>query len=459
MMVQLAQLFNPKGGFDEVVDIQDRHKELKARAFEAIDKRADDLEQFVRDVGKHAEVGFFETRTAAKVAKFLRELQLPVEEGFALTGVEALLDTKRAGPKVAVLGELDSVVCFDAPDANPETGAAHQCGHHVQLGVMLATAVGLTSAGVAPELAGKIVFMGVPAEEYIQIERRLKLKEEGKLHFIGGKAELIRLGRFDDVDMTMMIHASSNRPGPSVDSGKTSNGFVGLTVRYIGRQAHAAGSPDKGINALNAAVLGISAVNALRETFRDDDHVRVHFIITKGGDLVNCVPDDVRLEAYVRASSVPVIEETLTRVLRAFRAGGDAVGAQTECRVLPGMFPLAGCPELYDLFNENSKPFVPPEGFFNGGHMAGSTDMGDISQIMAAAHPNTGGMDGVLHGADARVVDYNAAIIAPGKAMAGTVIDLLSDDAAAAKKIISTFKPNLTKEEYLKKLNAYFDYK
>jgi amidohydrolase len=441
-----------------VADIQDRNGNLKARAFEAIDKRADDLERFVRDIGKHAEVGFFETRTAAEVVKFLRGLNLPVEEGFALTGVEALLDTRKAGPKVAVLGELDSVVCFDAPDANPETGAAHQCGHHVQLGVMLATAVGLASSGVAPELAGKVVFMGVPAEEYIQIERRLKLKEDGKIHFIGGKAELIRLGRFDDVDMTMMIHASSNRPKPSVDLGKTSNGFVGLTVRYIGRQAHAAASPDQGINALNAAVLGISAVNALRETFRDADHVRVHFIITKGGDLVNCVPDDVRLEAYVRASSVPVIEETLARVVRAFRAGGDAVGAKTECKVLPGMFPLAGCPDLYELFYKNSGPFVAKEDFFDGGHMSGSTDMGDISQIMPAIHPLTGGMDGVLHAAEARVTDYDAAVVVPGKAMAATVIDLLSDGAATAKKILSTFKPNLTREEYLKKLNAYFDY-
>jgi amidohydrolase len=439
-----------------VPETQDSHKELKVRAFEAIDRRAEDLERFVRDIGKHAEVGFFETRTAAKVAEFLRSLQLPVEEGFALTGVEALLDTHRAGPKVAVLGELDSVVCFDAVDANPDTGAAHQCGHHVQLGVMLATAVGLVS--VAPELAGKVVFMGVPAEEYIQIERRLKLKQEGKIHFIGGKAELIRLGRFDDVDMTMMIHASSNLPGAGVDRGQTSNGFVGLTVRYTGRQAHAAASPDQGINALNAAVLGISAVNALRETFRDEDHVRVHFIITKGGDLVNCVPDDVRLEAYVRASSVPVIEETLARVVRAFKAGGDAIGAGTECRVLPGMFPLAGCPALYELFYKNSEPFVAREGFFDGGHMSGSTDMGDISQIMPAMHPMTGGMDGVLHSAEARVTDYDAAVIVPGKTMAATVIDLLSDDAVAARNVLSTFSPNLTKDEYLKKLNGYFEY-
>jgi amidohydrolase len=417
------------------------------------------LESFVRDVGKNAEVGFFETRTAAKVAEFLRGLKLPVQEGMALTGVEALLDTGKPGPKVAVLGELDSVVCFDAQDANPETGAAHQCGHHVQLGVMLATAVGLVEAGLAPELAGKVVFMGVPAEEYIQIERRLKLKEEGKVHFIGGKAELIRLGHFDDVDMAMMIHSASNRPTASIDMGQTSNGFVGLTVRYIGRQAHAAASPDQGINALNAAVLGISAVNALRETFRDQDHVRVHFIITKGGDLVNCVPDDVRLEAYVRASSVPVIEETLDRVVRAFKAGGDAVGAKTECKVLPGMFPLSGCPELYDLFYKNSEPFVPKENFFDGGHLAGSTDMGDISQIMPAIHPMTGGMDGVLHAAEALVTDYGAAVVIPGKAMAATVIDLLVDDAAKARHVLSAFKPNLTKDEYLKKLNAYFEYK
>lgn len=431
---------------------------LKKMAYEAIDRYAGEIEAFVRDIGEHAELGFFETRTAAKTAAFMRRLGLPVEEGIALTGVEALFDTGRPGPKLAVMGELDSVVCFDAENADKATGAAHQCGHHVQLGFLLATAAGLVESGVAPELAGKIAFMAVPAEEYIQIERRLKLKEEGKIHFLGGKAELIRLGRFDDVDMSMMIHASSNRPGPFVDRARTSNGFVALTIRYLGKQAHAAAAPESGINALNAAVLGISAVNALRETFRDEDHVRVHFIITKGGDLVNCVPDDVRLEAYVRASTVPAIERTLERVLRAFRASGDAVGARTEIKVLPGMFPLSGDKELYELFYANSDEFVAPENFADNGHMAGSTDMGDVTQIMPGMQPFTGGMNGVLHAAGARVEDYGAAVIIPAKAMAATIIDLLTDDAGKARQIIAAFKPNLTKEEYLKKLNGYFEY-
>lgn len=436
-----------------------RNEKLKRNAYSAIDKYAPQIEEFVRDIGKHAELGFFETRTASKTAEFLKELGLPVEEGIALTGVEGCFDTGRPGPTLAVMGELDSVVCFDAEDADGSTGAAHQCGHHVQLGFMLATAAGLVKSGISSELAGKILFMAVPAEEYIQIERRLKLKEEGKIHFIGGKAELVRLGRFDNVDMGLMIHSASNRPGPFVDMSRTSNGFVGLTVRYIGKQAHAAASPESGINALNAAMLGISAVNALRETFRDEDHVRVHFIITKGGDLVNCVPDDVRLEAYVRASTVPAIEETLEKVLRAFRAGGDAVGAKTEIKVLPGMFPLSGNEAMYSLFYENSREFVPAENFAEGGHMAGSTDMGDITQIMPGIQPFTGGMDGVLHAAEAHVADYNAAVSIPAKAMAATIIDLLADDAAKAKEILAGYKPNMTKDEYLKKLNGYFEYK
>lgn len=436
-----------------------RNEALKRKAYETIDSYAPRVEAFVRDIGEHAELGFFETRTAGKTAEFMRSLGLPVEEGIALTGVEGCFDTGRPGPTIAVMGELDSVVCFDAADADRSTGAAHQCGHHVQLGFLLATAAGLVKSEASAGLSGKIVFMAVPAEEYIQIERRLKLKEEGKIHFIGGKAELVRLGRFDNVDMSVMIHTSSNRPGPFIDMSQTSNGFVGLTIRYIGKQAHAAASPESGINALNAAVLGISAVNALRETFRDEDHIRVHFIITKGGDLVNCVPDDVRLEAYVRASTVPAMEQTLEKVLRAFRAGGDAVGARTEIKVLPGMFPLSGNKAMYDLFYENSRGFVPPEGFAEGGHMAGSTDMGDITQIMPGIQPFTGGMDGVLHAAEARVADYDAAVGVPAKAMAATIIDLLADDAAKAKEILADFKPNLTKDEYLKKLNGYFEYK
>lgn len=431
--------------------------ELKKRAYAAIDARASELREYVEDIARHAELGFFETRTAAKTADLLRSLDLPVKEGLALTGVRADIDTGREGPTVAVLGELDSVVCIEAPLAVKETGAAHQCGHNIQLGAMAGAAIGIKA--VSNELYGKISFMGVPAEEYIEIGRRLALKADGKIHYIGGKAELVRIGEFDDVDISMMIHAM-NGPGARVTFSNGTNGFLGLTIRYVGKQAHAAAGPHEGINALNAAMIGISAVHALRETFRDEDNVRVHFIITKGGDLVNCVPDDVRLEAYVRANSVPVIEDTARRVIRAFRAGGDAVGAETEVKVLPGMYPFNPCKELETLFVENSSDFVPADGFSSLGNMSGSTDMGDISQIMPALHPWTGGVSGVLHGKDFKMMDFDAAVLVPAKAMAGTVIDLLGETGGKrAREICEGYKPNMTKKEYLAALESYFSYK
>ena len=165
---------------------------------------------------------------------------------------------------------------------------------------MLAACCGIVKSGAAEYFSGDAVFFAVPAEEYVELEYRKRLVQEGKLHFLSGKGQLIYEGAFDDIDMAMQMHADKNMPEPTVSVGETSNGFIGKTVQYIGKASHAADAPDQGINALNAAMLGLMGINALRETFREQDVVRVHPIITKGGDLVNNVPADVRIETYGR---------------------------------------------------------------------------------------------------------------------------------------------------------------
>lgn len=117
---------------------------------------------------------------------------------------------------------------------------------------------------------------------------------------------------------------------------KAATALLVKTIQYVGKTAHAADAPDQGINALNAAMLGLMGINALRETFREADVVRVHPIITKGGDLVNSVPADVRIETYVRAKTMEAIEATHKKVDTALKAGGDAVGAQTVIDTMPG---------------------------------------------------------------------------------------------------------------------------
>ncbi len=429
---------------------------LKAKVCAAIDDSAAEIEALANSIADEPELGFKEVKTSAKVVEFFRDLGLEPQTGLALNGVKARAKGCKPGPTAAVIGELDAVGCPDSCKADPMTGAAHACGHNLQIAAMAGAACGIMKSGVMEQLAGDAVFFAVPAEEYIEIAYRKKLREQGKLHFLSGKGQLIYEGAFDDIDMAMQMHADKNMPEPTVSVGESSNGFLGKTVRYVGKTAHAADAPDEGINALNAAMLGLMGINALRETFREDDVVRVHPIITKGGDFVNSVPADVRMELYVRAKTMAAIEKTHKKVDAALKAGGDAIGAETIIETLPGMMPLSCNARLNELFVENSKLAWPGISIKDAGHFSASTDMGDVSHIIPVIHPFIGGTNGLLHTADFKAVDFKAAVLLPAKAFAMTLIDLLYDDAQEAKAIIDNFEPILTKEEYIKKAESYF---
>ena len=431
-------------------------QELKNQVYRTIDDNAAQIVQLTQELERTPELGFKETKTAAAVAKFLGDAGYVCREGLALTGVKTSLNPGAAGPNVAVIGELDAVVCPDSPTADPLTGAAHACGHNLQLGAMLGAALGLKLSGIAGSLAGNVTFMAVPAEEYVEIEFRQQLRKQGKIRYLGGKQELVHRGEFDDIDLAMMVHADKDAPGPRIGLCDTCNGFIGMTIQYVGKEAHAAGAPHEGINALNAAMIGLMGVHALRETFRDQDIIRVHPIITKGGDLVNIVPADVRMETYVRARTMSAIEGTYGKVARALKAGGDSVGAQTHIHTIPGYLPLACCAPLNDVFRRNALSLLPSDCVVENGHFGGSTDMGDISHILPSIHPFVGGVCGAHHTKDFHATDHAAACLLPAKIMAATVIDLLADNAVCANQIRQNFRPVLTKAEYLALLDKYF---
>lgn len=430
---------------------------LKEKVCAAIDAHAAQIRAIADSIEAEPELGFKEVKTSGKVAEFMQELGLEVKTGLAINGVKGRAHGGKPGPTAAVLGELDAVGCPESKKADPLTGASHACGHNLQIATMLGAACGIMKSGVLEQLAGDVVFFGVPAEEYIEIAYRKKLIEEGKLHFISGKSQLIYEGAFDDIDMAMQMHADKNMPHPTVSVGESSNGFVGKTVQYVGKTAHAADAPDEGINALNAAMLGLMGINALRETFREDDVVRVHPIITKGGDFVNSVPADVRMELYVRAKTMKAIDKTHQRVDAALKAGGDAIGAQTIVQTLPGMMPLNCNKRLNELMVANAKIAWPEVEIKDAGHFSASTDMGDVSHLMPVIHPFIGGTDGLLHTGGFHVVDFDAAVLLPAKAFAMTLIDLLAEDAAEAKNILADFTPILTKDEYIAKMESYFN--
>ncbi len=430
--------------------------DIKKEICDTIDKHAASVIDVVKDIGAHPELGYKEFRTSDVVNDFLRSAGYDTERGLALTGIKTKLKKDRSGPNIAFIGELDGITCPESSRADKITGATHNCGHNLQLGVMMAVAQAFKKSGAASQLGGNISFIAAPAEEYIELEYRSELRKRGDIRYFGGKQELVRCGAFDDIDAAVMVHSQSNTPHPFVGTVNTGNGLIAEMIRYIGRTAHAAAAPEDGINALNAAVSGINAVNAMRETFREEDHNRVHFIITKGGDAVNSVPADVRLECFVRSCTVASMRGLLEKTERAFRSGGDSVGAATELKRLSGYLPLACNDRLNALFAENARLFIPENQVTVVDFFKASTDMGDITHLMPAIHPMVGGVNGALHAANFEAADYEAAVIIPAKIVASTLIDLLTDNAAKMRSITENYRPLLTKKEYLDLLDSFF---
>ena len=423
--------------------------DVKRAVCEAIDRQSEKIVTVGETIRKSPELGFKEFKTSRLVEETMREIGLQPKGGLAITGVRGEARGKTDGPTFALLGELDGLVVAGHPVADPQTGAAHACGHNAQVAGMLGAAMGLVGAKAFEHLAGRVVFFAVPAEEYGDVAWRVEQARAGKLEFLGGKPELLRLGHFDDVDMAMMIHLTPQREYRKAGVAASNNGCIVKTVRYIGRASHAGGAPHLGINALYAAQIGLSAINAIRETFRDEDSIRVHPIITHGGSQVNVIPGDVRIETYVRGKSVEAILDANVRVDRALKAGALALGAQVEIETLPGYLPLFNHEGMSKYFVANASDQLGADNVTQMGHRSGSTDMGDISHVMPTLHPYISGASGSGHGADYKITDPKLAYVENAKQLALMAVDLLWDGAKNAKDIIAEFKPRLTKEAYL----------
>lgn len=429
------------------------------RILDVIDQNREEIIEFAKDIYTHAELGYKEHRTAEKFAQFMKKLGLSTVENLAVTGVKSYLnEDKKENVSLALIGELDALRIPAHKYANPETQAAHCCGHHAQLAGVIGAALALTDEQVKDKLDGQVVFFATPAEEYGEIEFKNKLTAEGRIKYGGGKCELIRIGAFDDIDLDIVHHTGDE--DILVGSG-SNNGFVSKVIRYKGVASHAAGAPHLGVNALNAASLGLSALAYQRETFKDEDSVRVHPIITKGGNLVNVVPDEVIVETLVRAANKDAIIDAAKKTDRAFAAGALGIGAECEITTMPGYLPtikseadedvLAAAQIAADSGNRKYNVVEQDVNF----HSGGSTDVGDVQHIQPVLTFNTGGKVSGLHSVDFDIVDEELAYIVTAKIFALSAYRLLRNDAVKAKKIVQDYKPVFTKEEYIKYMDSF----
>ncbi|MEG2018254.1 MAG: amidohydrolase [Clostridium sp.] len=424
--------------------------QLKERVINQIDIERENILRIGRKIYKNPETGYREHKTTKLLADELENLGLKVDRNIAVTGCRAYSNENKSGIKVAVMGELDSVICKDHTDCDINTGAMHACGHNMQTTVMYGVAAALVKSGVLSELDGRVDFMAVPAEEYIELDFREELKNKGELTYYSGKQELTYKGAFDDVSMCMMIHNFPiEEDGYKVAAQISGTGFVGKKIKFIGQEAHAGGTPYKGINALNMATIAINSMHVQRETFKDEDCVRVHQIMPKGGAIVNTVPADVQLETCIRAMNIPALKDANMKINRCVQGAAIAMGGHAEISDMPGYLPMNTDKIMADLFTENAKRFYKAEEILPFYKSTASFDIGDLSMFMPVLHPVSSGISGGLHSRDYKITNEDDAYITPIKIMACTLIDLLYDNAEIGERIVRDFKPVMTKEEYL----------
>lgn len=388
-----------------------------------------------RDIWAHPETGYREWKTHEYMKDRFTEMGYNLTLAGNIPGFYAVADTGRPGPTVAVMAELDSVLCAAHPECNQETGAVHACGHHAQCAALLGIACALKNPEVLKNLSGRVKIFAVPAEELLELGYRKELKKKGVIKYFGGKVEFMYRGFFDDVDAALMLH-TSNMEDRQLEISAGSNGCICKNITYHGKAAHAGGAPEDGINALYAATLGINAVNALRETFQDKDHVRVHPIMTVGGAAVNVIPETAALESYVRGAGLTSIVSANERVNRALAGAALSMGATLTISDMMGYFPLHNDENFAGLAREVGSALVGADQFSALPRWdTGCTDMGDIASVIPSIHPYVAGATGTGHGSDYYIEDREKAVMLAAHFQLALICALLEKGGERARFI------------------------
>jgi amidohydrolase len=371
-------------------------EKLKQEVRQSIESHKQQLIQLSLNIHDNPELGFKEEKAAAWLTSYLEDNGFHVERGIAgLPTAFRAIYGREESPRIALLAEYDAL---------PKVG--HGCGHNI-IGVS-AVGAGVASKHIIDQLGGSVVVMGTPGEEVL-----------------GGKIDMVKAGAFKEVDVAMIVHPDT-RNMPTQEALAVST----LEVEFFGRPAHAAGQPHKGINALEALVLAFTSINSLRQHIRGD--ARIHGIITDGGEAPNIVPAHSAATFLVRALDDDYLAGLKDRVLNCFIGASVASGARLEYRWRDRTYaPMKNNMTLAGLFKQNLKSLGRNVEDFDPRSGLGSTDMGNVSQVVPSIHPTIAiaPHEVLLHTPEFAAATISEAghngLLDAAKAMAMTVVDIL----------------------------------
>lgn len=371
----------------------------KDKALEIVDENRNLLIDVSEEMYDNPEVAFEEVKASRRLADELKKAGFEVELGVAGmdTAIRAVHPDKSDGPSIAILAEYDAL---------PEIG--HACGHNLIGSAALGACLAL--GNIKKDLPGKLIFLGTPAEEDI-----------------GGKIAMVDAGIFKDVDAAMMFHPSS---GYTV-VGRQGLALTEVKIEFRGKSSHAAASPEKGINALDAVIQTFNGINALRQHIKSMS--RIHGVITHGGVKPNIVPDYAAADFYVRAPDDEYCAELVGKVENCAKGAANATGATLNFEIIEPSYQSRKMNKaMGEAWIKNLEAIGEPMTELPEGS-GGSSDIGNVSQVVPAIHPYISICDKNVAGhskefAEASVAERgNNVMLSAAKALAMTAIDLLTD--------------------------------
>lgn len=346
-------------------------------------------------------------------------------------------------PRIGLIAELDALPTPGHPFASKTDNAAHSCGHSTQCAIMAYALVRLKET----IQNGTVTLYFTPAEEFTDIAFRKSLIKKGEIQYIGGKVNMLAAGMFDEEDLFIHLHTMGQSPYHfSLNS--SLSGFVYKQITFQGKATHAAVAPHLGINALNAFVLFDNALNMLRETFKEEDYIRIHGILSKGGATVNSIPDQTIYECYVRSLNPAALQETSEKVDNAARHCAKALGASARIETTPGYLPMKQNKAINDVIRSYMLNYCGKEEIHDNEISMAAGDIGDLSLFKPAVQFGYSGFGGNCHGKDLCILDKQRAYLEPSKITYDTVSYFLSHPEEV-KRIKEEFKPLMNKEKYL----------
>ena len=326
-------------------------EKLKLKTKDSVELQRQQLIQLSLNIHDNPELGFQEDKASAWLTSYLEDNGFHVERGIADLATAFRATYGQGSPRIALLAEYDAL---------PEIG--HGCGHNI----IATSAVGaaVASKSIIDQSGGSVVVLGTPGEEVF-----------------GGKIDMVKAGVFKEIDMAMIVH-------PGIRNMVTIQALAcsSLEVEFFGRPAHAAAQPHKGINALEAMILAFTAINSLRQHIKGE--ARIHGIITDGGEAANIVPAHSAALFLIRAPDDDYLAELNDKVLNCFTGASIASGARLEYRWKDKTYaPMKNNATLAQLFSQNLESLGRRVEAFSPGFGFGSTDMGNVSQVVPSIHP------------------------------------------------------------------------